>query len=101
MAQPSTLEDHVEAYLVKRVKDLGGISLKTDRVMGRRFLDRTCFLPGGVTLIVELKRPKGGVFAAHQVEYMERLQRMGHKVYAAKTKAEVDAILEEALAKEV
>jgi hypothetical protein len=88
-----TLESTIEAYFVKRIIELGGFSLKTDRVEGRRFLDRTAFLPGGRTIVAELKRPKGGRRAPLQVEYVEWLKRMGHEVYFLKTKEEVDAVL--------
>lgn len=90
-----TLESTIEAYLVKRVEqDLGGIALKGD-VKGRRFLDRICFLPGGFVKVFELKRPKGGRPSAHQIETVNRLRLMGHKVYWCKTKEEVDAALRE------
>lgn len=89
MALESTIEDH----LVKRVKALGGISLKTDRIVGHRFLDRTCFLPGGRTVVFELKRPVGGRKARLQVEQVEKLLALGHEVYFCKTKEEIDACL--------
>ena len=92
MALESTIED----YLVKRVKALGGFSLKTDRVDGRRFVDRTCFLPGGRVLIVECKRPKGGRRQALQVHHIETLVAMGHEAVFMKTKEEVDAVLDRA-----
>ena len=88
-----TLENTIEAYLVKRVKELGGFSLKTDRVEGRRFVDRTCFLPGGRTLIVECKRPKGGRRQALQVHHIDLLVEMGHEAHFCKTKEEIDAAL--------
>lgn len=93
MARSSTLEDHVEAYLVKRVEALGGFSLKTDKVPGRRFLDRTCFLPGGVVIVVECKRPKGGRLEAHQAEIIARLVKLGHRVVKVRNKDEVDEVL--------
>lgn len=84
------LEDSVENYFVKRVEnDLGGIALKGD-VKGRRFLDRIVILPGGRTVFVELKRPKGGRFSAHQDETLARLERLGHRVARLKTKDEID-----------
>ena len=84
------LEFSVEKYFVKRVeRDLGGFTLKGD-VKGRRFLDRIAILPGGVTVYVELKRPKGGRFSVHQHETLEKLEAMGHRVARLKTKTEVD-----------
>lgn len=90
MALESTIED----YLVKRVKALGGISLKTDRIVGHRFLDRTCFLPGGRTVVIETKRPVGGRRARLQVDTVEQLQALGHEVYFCKTKEEIDTVLD-------
>jgi len=90
----STLEASVEAYFVKRVTELGGLSLKTDHIGGKRFLDRTAFLPGGRTLIAELKRPKGGRRSPLQIEQVNMLLLMGHEVYFLKTKEEVDRALQ-------
>lgn len=89
----STLESTIEAYFVKRIIELGGFSLKTDRVEGRRFLDRTAFLPGGRVIIAELKRPKYGRRAPLQIEQVNMLMLMGHEVYFLKTKEEVDAAI--------
>ena len=88
-----TLESTIESYLVKRVEALGGFTLKTDRVPGRRFLDRTCFLPGGRVIVVELKRPIGGRLARLQGFMIEHLERLGHEVYRCNTKEEVDDAL--------
>jgi len=87
------LEAPVEDYFVEKVIRLGGFSLKTDRIRGKRFLDRTAFLPGGRTVIAELKRPKGGRRAKLQIAHVEMLKAMGHEVYFLKTKEEVDAAL--------
>lgn len=93
MAQNSTLEYAVEDYLVKRVKALGGLALKSDKLPGQRFIDRTCILPGGRTVYVEVKRPSGGRRERHQIEIIERLQALGHEAYFVKTKEEVDELL--------
>lgn len=88
-----TLEHTVENYLVKRVKEVGGIALKGD-VPGRRFLDRICIMPGGKVYFVELKRPKGGQFSAHQIETMKRLTDLGQIVIGVKNKEDVDFIMD-------
>ena len=54
-----TLESTIEAYFVKRIKALGGKTLKA-AVPGARFIDRIAMLPNGVTIYAELKRPEGG-----------------------------------------
>lgn len=88
-----THEHSIEAHFVKRVQELGGFSLKTDRVPGRRFLDRTAFLPGGVVIVAELKRPRGGRYSAHQLATIKMLEDMGHKVWKLHTKDAVDTAL--------
>lgn len=87
------LEAPIEAYFVARVIELGGFSIKADRIDGRRFVDRIAFLPGGRTVIAELKRPKGGRRKAQQIHYIEALVATGHEAYFIKTKEEVDAAL--------
>jgi len=89
-----TLESTIEAYFVKRVVELGGFSLKTDRIAGKRFLDRTAFLPGGRVIVAELKRPSGGRRAKLQVGQVTKLIETGHEVYFLKTKEEVDRALQ-------
>lgn len=92
------LESTIEDYLVQQVKALGGFSLKGDRIAGRRFIDRICILPGGRTVYVECKRPKGGRYSVHQVETLDRLRELGHEVWRVKTRQEVDACLKKATA---
>jgi hypothetical protein len=88
------LEDSVENYLVKKVKELGGIALKGD-VKGQRFLDRIIILPEGRTIWCEVKRPEGGRYSKHQDETLKRLTEMGHACARVKTKDEVDLLLRE------
>lgn len=88
-----TLESTIEAYFVKRVVELGGFSLKTDRIAGKRFLDRTAFLPGGRVIVAELKRPVGGRKAELQIAHHNALRLMGHEAYFLSTKEEVDLVL--------
>lgn len=86
------LESSVEKYLVEQVEKLGGIALK-GAVPGRRFLDRILIMPGGVTVYVECKRPKGGVVSAHQQETIDRLRKLGHVPWLVLNKGEVDSML--------
>lgn len=83
------LENSIETHLVNRIKQLGGFTLKGD-TPGRRFLDRICILPRGRTVYVELKKPRGGVYSAHQIETMKRLTKLGHEVAGLHTKEEID-----------
>ena len=88
-----TLESTIEDYFVKRVEALGGETVKLF-VPGKRFIDRLAMLPKGVTLYVELKRPKGGRRTALQEHWVQWLQANGHRAAFVKTKEEVDALLE-------
>ena len=49
------LEKQVEAYLVKRVKELGGRAYKFTSPAHRGVADRIVCLPGGVVIMVEVK----------------------------------------------
>lgn len=89
------LEENVEGYLVRQIEARGGMALK-GAVPGRRFIDRICVLPYGITAFVELKRPKGGVRSAHQIETIRRLKdEMHHVAVFLKTREEVDMLLRE------
>lgn len=91
MVPEMTLEDTVEKYFVKRVEDdLCGIALKGD-IPGRRFLDRIAILPTGITVYVELKRPRGGRYSVHQRETLKRLEALGHRIARINHQVLVDA----------
>lgn len=51
------LEKTIEAALVKRVKELGGIAEKFTSPQKRSVPDRLVTLPDGVIIFVELKAP--------------------------------------------
>lgn len=87
-----TLESTIEAYLVKRVEALGGICLKGD-VPGRRFLDRICVMPEGVTMYAETKRSRDAHKRKHQIETIKQLTLMGHMAGFCCTKEEVDQFI--------
>ena len=52
------LEKQIEAYLVKKVKEKGGIAYKFTSPQNRGVCDRIVVLPGRV-IFVEVKQPKG------------------------------------------
>jgi hypothetical protein len=83
----------IEAELVKRVQALDGICEKV-RVVGKRgWPDRLCILPGGIVLLVELKRPRGGRLSAHQQQYRDRLAALGIVVAVIKDSEDIDRLL--------
>lgn len=91
-----TLESTIEDYFVKRIKELGGRTVKA-AVPGTRFLDRIAMLPNGVTIYAELKRPKRGRKSVLQVHWVDWLAERGHIAGFAKTLEEVDQLIERAL----
>ena len=49
------LEKTIEAYFVKRIKEIGGVAEKFTSPNKRAVPDRLVLLPSGVALFVELK----------------------------------------------
>lgn len=84
------LERDVERYLAKRAKDLGGVALKfiPDNVRGMP--DRLVLLPGGKSLWVETKRPRGGELSAVQLHRHKQLRDIGQRVAVCWSAADVD-----------
>lgn len=87
-------ERTVEAYLVKRVADTGGITRKTIWVGRFGCPDRWCGWPSTKrTGWVELKGD-GGVLSGHQVREIDRLRSCGQRVDVLDTLEAVDAYVE-------
>ncbi len=84
-------EKHIEAHLVKRIKQLGGIPYKFTSPQRRSVPDRLCVLPHGYVLFVEVKRP-GQEPTESQYRELERLQDLEQWVAWVSTKGEVDAL---------
>lgn len=51
------LEKTIEAYLVKRMKEIGGECYKWSSPGNRGVPDRICIFPNGLVLFVEVKKP--------------------------------------------
>lgn len=83
-------EHKVEAALVRRVTAAGGVAVKMMAVRG--LPDRLVLLPGGRTVFVELKRPKGGRLSPHQKFWIARLQALGVEVAVARNGDDIDAL---------
>ncbi len=83
----------VEAYLVKRVEELGGTAEKVAVLGARGFFDRLVVLPKGRVIFVECKRPRGGRFSQHQLQRHARYRALGAEVAAVKNLDEVDRLL--------
>ena len=82
-------EKEVEAHLVKRVKELGGIPYKFVSPQRIGVPDRICVLPGGQITFVELKAP-GQKPRPEQAREHQRLRDLGCLVLVLDTKELVD-----------
>ena len=85
----SVLEKQIEAYLVKRVKEIGGIAYKFTSPSNRGVSDRIVVLPNGGVCFVELKRA-GGKLTRLQVMFAETMYAMGQRYVCLWSKEEVD-----------
>lgn len=92
MVTRPVLERHVEAYLLTRVKQLGGTTIKMATIHQRSLPDRLVVLPGGKVGFAELKRP-GGKATAAQIHIITKLQRLGCFAQVVVGKEGVDEFL--------
>jgi len=81
------MEKHIEAYLVKRVKALGGIAYKWRGHGGAA--DRIVVLPDGTVWFVEVKTI-GGRLSALQKVFAADMARLKQKYTVLWTKEQVD-----------
>lgn len=88
-------EKAIEAYLVRRVKDLGGVCLKYSNPGVVGYPDRVVLLPGGFVVWVELKS-KGRKPNRVQQLRIGQLRAMGHNVAVVDGKDQVDVLLQAA-----
>jgi hypothetical protein len=91
--ESTVLERQIEKYFCERVAAAGGVAEKVTSLSSRGYFDRVALLPGGRVVFAELKRPKGGVVAAHQRERHDRYRALGAEVALIKTFEDVDRLL--------
>ncbi len=87
------LEKTIEAYLVQKVKELGGIAYKFTSPQRRSVPDRLCLFPYGLMVFVEVKAPKRLPTEAQAREIL-RLQVMGFSAITVSSKEQVYAFIE-------
>ena len=87
------LERDIEAYLVRRVKALGGEVRKVKWIGRRGAPDRLVMLPRHGAIWVELKAP-GKKPEPHQLREHERMRAMGQYIVVIDTLDVVDDMLQ-------
>ena len=87
------LERDIERYLVRRVKDLGGVAYKFTSPSRRGVPDRLCVFPDGISVFIECKAPgkKPTVLQTHEIE---RLRNLGQQVFVVDSKESIDEIVD-------
>jgi hypothetical protein len=88
------LEKNIEAHLVKRVKEIGGIAYKFVSPAHRGVADRVVCLPNGVVWFVELKAP-GGRLSPLQKVFEDDMARLRQRYVCLWSKEQVDAWVKE------
>ena len=86
------LEKQIEAYLVKRVKALGGMAYKFTSPAHRGVADRIVCLPNGQTWFVELKT-EGGRLSPLQMVFASDMTRMNQKYVCLWNKEQIDEFI--------
>ena len=87
------LEKQIEKYFCERVARAGGVAEKVTSLSARGYFDRVAVLPGGRVIFAEIKKPRGGVIAAHQRERHRRYLELNAEVAVIKTYDDVDRLL--------
>ena len=86
------LERQIEAHLVKKVKEIGGIAYKFVSPANRGVADRIVCLPDGGVVFVELKTAAGKLSPLQEV-FARDMQRLGQNYIMLKSREEVDAFI--------
>ena len=82
------MEKDIEAYLVRKVKERGGVAYKFTSPAHRGVADRVVCLPGQ-TWFVEVKAP-GGRLTALQTLFGREMERLGQQYIVLWSKENVD-----------
>jgi hypothetical protein len=88
------LERDIERYLVRRVKELGGVAYKFVSPSNRGVADRLVVLPGGRVWFVEVKKD-GGRLSTLQNIFIAEMQRLQQNVRVVWSKEDVDQLIKE------
>ena len=88
------LEKQIEAYLVKRVKALGGVAYKFVSPAHRGVADRVVCLPGGVVWFVELKTESGRLSPLQKI-FADEMARLNQNYACLWSKEDVDTWIQQ------
>jgi streptogramin lyase len=88
------LEKQIEAYLVKRVREHGGVAYKFVSPAHRGVADRLVVLPRGVVWFVELKTAGGKLSPLQQI-FADEMARLGQNYVCLWSKEDVDQWIKE------
>jgi len=88
------LEAVIEAYLVKRIRSIGGECEKFNSMSRRSVPDRIISLTGGRIIFIELKR-QGKQPTEMQQRDHQRRREMGFDVRVIDSKESVDVLIKE------
>lgn len=86
-------EKDIEAYLVRRVKELGGVAYKFVSPGHAGVPDRLVCFPGGYQCFVELKAPGKKPRPLQEVE-IRKLRDLGFRVFVADSREQVDEMMD-------
>jgi hypothetical protein len=86
------LEKQVEAYLIKRVKDVGGRAYKFTSPAHRGVADRIVCFPNGSTYFVEVKT-EGGRLSELQKVFAADMVKMNQKYMCLWNKEQIDEFI--------
>lgn len=86
------LEYKIEAYLVKRVKELGGVAEKFVSPGKSGVPDRIVLLPGGLLLFVECKATGKKATPAQERDH-DRRRSLGFKCFVVDSFEKIDDML--------
>jgi hypothetical protein len=85
-------ETVIENYLVKKVKEMGGIAYKFVSPGNAGVPDRLCLFPTGYVVFVELKRPDGTV-SARQLKQIKRIKDVSCHCVVINSRPKIDSLL--------
>ena len=86
------IEKDIEKYLVRQVKQMGGLALKFVSPSMAGVPDRIVMIPKGALYFVELKSPSGKPRRL-QTSVHRLFEKLGFHVYVIDTKDKVDKLL--------